>query len=89
MTISSVNRLLLHTNRRFADRVPESTQTKSERVNKLTSSEGWLMQISVFQLGDQNRMSTKQCEERRSPGTTVHRGVECEGDHGERQMPVA
>eukprot|EP00965_Chrysotila_dentata_P098286 3249236-Pleurochrysis_carterae.AAC.1 len=34
-------------------------------------------------------MSTKQREERRPPGTAVHRGVKREGDHGERQMPVA
>eukprot|EP00965_Chrysotila_dentata_P023626 783245-Pleurochrysis_carterae.AAC.1 len=28
--ISSVNRLLLYTDHRFADRIPDSTQTKSE-----------------------------------------------------------
>eukprot|EP00965_Chrysotila_dentata_P227965 6196330-Pleurochrysis_carterae.AAC.1 len=33
-------------------------------------------------------MSTKQREERHSPGTTVHRGVQREVDHGKRQMPV-
>eukprot|EP00965_Chrysotila_dentata_P002630 85598-Pleurochrysis_carterae.AAC.1 len=34
-------------------------------------------------------MSTKQREERRSPSTAVHRGIERKSDHGERQMPVA
>eukprot|EP00959_Pyramimonas_sp_CCMP1952_P356086 7457434-Pyramimonas_sp.AAC.1 len=76
VAISSVNRLLLHTDRRFANRIPDSTQAKSERVDELTSSESWLMQISILQLGDQNGMSTKQREERCSPGTAVHRGVE-------------
>eukprot|EP00965_Chrysotila_dentata_P049173 1631081-Pleurochrysis_carterae.AAC.3 len=33
-------------------------------------------------------MSTKQREEKRSPCTAMHRGVEGEGDHGKRQVLV-
>eukprot|EP00965_Chrysotila_dentata_P081144 2678725-Pleurochrysis_carterae.AAC.1 len=39
MTISSVDRLLLHTDRLFSDRIPNSTQTQSKRIDKFTLSE--------------------------------------------------
>eukprot|EP00965_Chrysotila_dentata_P262065 6214460-Pleurochrysis_carterae.AAC.2 len=39
MTVSSVNRLLLHADCRFMDRIPNATQSQSKRIDELTPGE--------------------------------------------------